>query len=350
MAEEKTEQATPKRRAEVRKRGQTSRSPDMTTAAVLMAGLYGLKILAGSVQAKLTLLLTGSLAAVGTVDKNADLNPGMSVVGVLGGILPPLLGILAIAAVGASVLQGGFLFVPGLLSPKFDRVNPGAGLKRILSVQGLSQLVKSLAKIGAVGLVVWITLRSHQAELAALGALDLRQATSRLVSLIWEVAFRSALAMLAIGAMDWLWQRRRFLQSIKMTKKEVEEENRQSEGDPHVRAQQKGKRQQFFLKMMQSVKTADVVVTNPTHFAVALKYDPTAMSAPIVVAKGADHLALRIRELAKEAGVPVMENPPLARALYRLVKVNFPIPAELYVAVAEVLAFVFRLKAERKAS
>ena len=350
MSEERTEQATPKRRAEVRKQGQTAASPDMTTAVVLMVGLYGIKILAGTVQGKLTLLLTGSLLAVGSVDPNAAPNPGMSVFGVLGAILPPLLGMLVLAAVAGSALQGGFLFVPGLLSPKFDRINPGAGAKRMLSAQGLMQLGKSMAKVTIVGLIVWTTLRGHQSEIAGLGALDLMPAVSRLVSLLWEVAFRSALAMLGLGALDWLWQRRRFQKSSKMTKQEVEEEQKSSEGDPHVRAQQKGRRMQFFQKMLEEVKQADVVVTNPTHFAVALKYDPNSMGAPMVVAKGADHLALRIREAAKEAGVPVMENPPLARALYRLVKVGHWIPADLYVAVAEVLAFVFRLKAERRAS
>jgi flagellar biosynthetic protein FlhB len=350
MAEERTEAPTPKRRAEARKRGQTSRSQDLTTAAVLLAGLYGLKMAAGAVKGQISALLVGNILAVGALDRTGPVNTGTNVLTALLGILPPLLGIMAFAALTTSVLQGGFTFAPGLLSPKSERVNPIAGTKRIFSTQGLMHFGKSLAKFAAVGLVAMTVIRGRLDDLAGLGALDLVPALTLLVDLVWQVALRSALALLALGILDWLWERRRFLQSLRMTKKEVEEENRQSEGDPHVRAKLRSKRQQFLLQMMKDVRTADVVVTNPTHFAVALKYDQATMAAPTVIAKGQDFLALRIREAAAEARVPVMENPPLARALYKLVPVGREIPSQLYVAVAEVLAFVYRLKRERMAA
>lgn len=350
MADERTEAPTPKRRAEARSRGQTSRSQDLTTAIVLLAGLYGLKMTGVAVKDRLSALLVDNIQAVGALDRTAPPSTGTNVVAVLLGILPPLLGVMALAALLASVLQGGFIFAPGLLSPKSDRINPLAGTKRILSIQGLMQLGKSLAKFTIVGLVATMIIRSRLDDLAGIGALDLLPALSLLLSLIWDVALKSAMALVLLGALDWLWERRRYLQSLRMTKKEVEEENRQSEGDPHVKAKLKGKRLQFLQQMMKDVKTADVVVTNPTHFAVALKYDPVTMSAPVVIAKGQDFLALRIREAAADARVPILENPPLARTLYKLVPVGREVPAELYVAVAEVLAFVYRLKRERTAA
>ncbi len=344
MAEDRTEDPTPKRRAEIRKRGQTARSQDLTGATVLLAGLYALKSLAGALQDRISALLVDNIQVIGNLDRNAPPSTGTSVLGLLMGTLPPFLGILVLAAIVSSVIQGGFIFVPGLLTPKLDRVSPLAGMKRMVSIQGLVGLGKALAKFAVVGLVATMVIRARLSELAAVGTLDLLPALRVLVDLLWNVLFKSALAILGLGILDWLWERRRFMQSNRMTRKEVEDENRQSEGDPHVKGQLKGKRRQFLQQMMQDVGTADVVVTNPTHFAVALRYDPTGMSAPTVIAKGQDFLALRIREAAKAARVPVLENPPLARALHKLVPVGGEIPPQLYVAVAEVLAFVFRLK------
>lgn len=350
MADDRTEAPTPKRRQEVRRRGQTARSQDLTTATVLLAGLYGLKTLGGLVQGRLSDLLVGNILAAGAMDRSAPPSMGPSALGVLAAILPPLLGLLALAALSVSVLQAGFMFVPGLLTPKWDRVNPIAGTKRMLSIQGLVQLGKSLAKFATVALVAGMAIRGRLDELAGLGARDLTPALRLLLDLAWDVLLRSALALLLLGVLDWVWERRRFLNSLRMTKKEVQEESRQSDGDPHMRARLRGRRQQFLQQMMQDVRTADVVVTNPTHFAVALKYDPKTMDAPTVIAKGQDYLALRIREVAAEARVPVLENPPLARALHKLVPVGSPIPPQMFVAVAEVLAFVFRLRAQQQAA
>ncbi|MER3420342.1 MAG: flagellar biosynthesis protein FlhB [Chloroflexota bacterium] len=350
MAEERTEAPTPKRKEEVRKRGQTARSQDLTTAIVLLAGLYTLKLTAGLILDRLSALLVGHILAAGALDKTAARDPGASGVGALAAILPPLLGMLAFAAVAASVLQGGFMFVPGLLTPRWERVNPILGTKRILSTQGLLLLLKTLAKFLIVAAVATSVIRAHLADIAALGATELTPALALLLNLAWELLLKSTLAMLALAILDWLWERRRFLQSVRMTKREVQEELRQSEGDPHVRAQQKNRRMRFLQQMMRNVRKADVVVTNPTHYAVALKYDPATMAAPIVLAKGQDYLALKIRQLAADAHVPVVENKPLAKALYQMVPVGKEIPPELYVAVAEVLAFVFRLRREGMAA
>lgn len=347
MAGEKTEAATPKRRQEVRKRGQSSRSADLTSALVLLAGLYAIKLVAGGVEGQLSAFLAGSIAQAGATTRTGSLPSSSAILSLVLGILPPLAGVMALAAFAAAFMQGGFVVAPGLLAPKFERVNPLQGAKRILSVQGLVQLARTLAKFAIVAGVGFMVIRAHENDLANAGTLELSAGVGLLLSLLWEILFKSALAVLAIGALDWLWERRRFLQSIRMTKQEVKEEYRQTEGDPLVRAQLRRKRQEFMQQMMAATKTADVVVTNPTHFAVALKYDEVTMAAPVVVAKGRDYVAQRLREVAREADVPVMENPPLARTLYATVAIGKPIPPELYVGVAEVLAFVFRLKAAR---
>jgi len=349
VSEERTEAATPKRRAEVRRRGQSSRSHDLTTAIVLLAGLYGVRMLAGSLADRLSAMVVGSILSVGRLDKSAPPGAGVDVFGVLYAVLPSLLGLMAVAAVLAAIAQGGFVFAPGLLAPKFERINPWSGAKRILSVQGLMHSGKTLGKLAAVAAVGFFVVQGHMSQIAGLGSLELLPAVGAVLDFVWEIAFKSALAMVALGVADYLWERRRFLKSIRMTRQEVREEYRQSEGDPQVRARLRHKREQLFQQMMKSVRTADVVITNPTHFAVALKYDQGTMAAPTVIARGQDFLAQRIRDDARAAGVPVLENPPLARALYRMVPVGSQIPAELFVAVAEVLAFVFRLRQDRVA-
>jgi flagellar biosynthetic protein FlhB len=344
MAGERTEAATPKRRQDVRKRGQTSRSADLTGALVLLAGIYAVKLVAGGVEGQISGFLQSSFVLAGDSVRTGALPSGMSVLSLMAGILPPLIGAMALTAIGVTIAQGGFVFAPGLLSPKFERINPLAGAKRLLSPQGLLQFLKTMAKFGAVAGVTITTIKSHDSALAQAGTLELSDSVRLLLDLLWQILFNAVLVMCAIGALDWLWERRRFLQSIRMTKQEVKEEMRQSEGDPHVRAQLRRRRVEFMQQLMAAVKKADVVVTNPTHFAVALQYDETSMAAPTVVAKGQDFLAQTLKDAARDAGVPVLENPPLARALYRSVAVGKPIPPELYVAVAEVLAFVYKLK------
>jgi flagellar biosynthetic protein FlhB len=348
MSEERTEAATPRRREEVRKKGQTSRSHDLTSAAVLLAGLYGIKALSASMAGKFSGLITGSIAAAGSIDKAAKPTAGVDYFGAITSLLPPLLGLMAFVAIAVSVLQAGMIFAPGAMAPKFERINPLAGFKRIVSMQGLMASGKTLAKFLAVGATVGLVLQGNFDKLSTIGMLDLMPAVSVVIGVIWDAIFKSAIAILVLGVLDFVWERRRFLKSIRMTKQEVKQEMRQSEGDPLVKGQQKRRREQMLREMMKNVRTADVLVMNPKHFAVALKYDPLTMVAPQVIAKGQDLVALQMRETAREVGVPVVENPPLARTLYRLVKVGREIPADLYMAVAEILAFVFRLKAEHK--
>src|SRR5579883_672955 len=250
MAEERTEAATPKRRAEARKRGQSARSHDLTTAAVLLAGIYGLKLLAAEAAGRMRDLLVGNLIAVGRFDKDGPLTAGGNAMSLLVSVLPPLLGLMAVTAVLVSVVQGGFVFAPGLLSPKFERVNPFSGAKRIFSMQGLQSSGKTLAKFAVVAAAVGWVIDDNMGKLSAIGALDLLPAVNVVAGLVWDVLFKAAIAMLALGAMDYMLERRRFLNSIRMTRQEVREEYRQSEGDPQVRAQIRRRREAMFREML----------------------------------------------------------------------------------------------------
>ena len=202
-------------------------------------------------------------------------------------------------------------------------------------------------KFGAVSLVVFFTIRGQMNEIAALSQFTVAGGGLRMLDLGFDIAFKAVGALLIMAAADYAWQRRRFLKQLMMTKEELKQEMKENDGDPQIRAAIRRRRQQLMNRMMASVKTADVVVTNPTHFAVALKYDPVTMQAPMVVAKGQDHVAKRIRELAMKNGVPVLEEPPLARALHASVPIGQYIPANLFNAVAEVLAWVYALRTKQ---
>jgi flagellar biosynthetic protein FlhB len=256
----------------------------------------------------------------------------------------PLLGLLAIGAVIFNIAQTGLLLSGQGLKPNMNRLNPGSGLKRLISMDGLMRLGKSLFKFTVVSVVVYMTLRGQMNELSALSQFSVGEGASRMVSLGFDIAFKAVGALLLMAVADYAWQRRRHIKQLMMTREELKQEMKENDGDPQVKAAIRRRRQQLMNRMMAAVKTADVVVTNPTHFAVALKYDPVNMQAPMVVAKGADHLAKRIREIAMKNGVPVLEEPPLARALHAAAPVGQYIPANLFHAVAEVLAWVYALR------
>ncbi|MCR6632642.1 MAG: flagellar biosynthesis protein FlhB [Magnetospirillum sp.] len=254
--------------------------------------------------------------------------------------------LVVILALGISLLQTqGFLWVPKRLAPSFDKINPLAGIKRMFSPTQLMELTKALLKIILIGgLLFWVTWR-HLGEFQNLPALSLEDLLAYLRDQIYWLVFITVLAVVVIAVADYLFQRWRWMEKMKMTKQEVKDEHKQSEGDPQVKARIRSIRLSRARKrMMSAVPKADVVVTNPTHFAVALKYDAETMNAPTLVAKGADLIAKRIRDLATENDVPIVENPPLARALYAAVELDEEIPPEHYKTVAEVIGYVMRLK------
>lgn len=263
-------------------------------------------------------------------------------------LLLPLAGSVFVAALAANILQVGFLLTTETLNPKFDVLNPINGFQRLLSIRSVVELVKAILKITIVLTVAWLTLQGSVAELSAAALSPLSATISLSKSLFVKLSMRILSVFAVIAALDWLFQRWDYEKKLRMSHEDVKEEHRQSDGNPQV----KGKIRQLQIasvrrRMMAAVKTADVIVTNPTHIAVALSYKTGEMAAPTVVAKGVRLLAQRIKAIAKEHGVPLVEDKPLARALYKSVDIGQPVPPTLYRAVAEILAFVYRLKGRK---
>jgi flagellar biosynthetic protein FlhB len=346
---EQTEKATPKRRREARDRGQIARSQDIGGSVIFLAIVFALHVtfmqtLGASAQA-----FTIALQHASTRDPITI----RSAFGMFFGAALPYSSFMLLAfasAVGlailANVLQFGLLFAPGLIVPKFSKLNPLAGLKRLFfSPQTLIQLAKQLLKLAIVVLICWMGVKDNLVGLVALANAQPHDIILYVEGIVYGIGVRVGVLLLVLGIADYIWERRRLEDSLKMTKTEVKDEHRQSEGNPEAKAALRNRQRAMARKrMMAAVPKATVVVTNPTHYAVALQWDEIKMDAPVLTAKGADLIARRIRELAAEHNIPVLENPPLARTLYAKVELDSPVPPDLYAAVAQVIAFVYKLK------
>jgi len=344
--EERTEPATPRRREEARERGQVARSADLSSALILLAAVVTLQFLGRP-------MIGGIFASTATVLEGlalVDGDPG-SLVTQFGGALTtvllgflPFVGIVLAAALAANLVQVGFLFTAQPLAPDFDRINPVSGLGRLFSMRGLLRLVAGLLKLSVVALVVFWTLWAERVQLVELSGRGFEQILGVAVDLMLTLSLRAAGALLVLALFEYGVQRWQYERDLRMSKQEVREELKRYEGDPRIRERRRAIQQQLALqRMLLGVPQATVVITNPTHLAIAVRYEK-AMEAPVVVAKGAEQLARRIRESALEHGVPLVERKDLARALYRAVDVGQSIPPGLYQAVAEIIAYVYRLK------
>jgi flagellar biosynthetic protein FlhB len=349
---EKTEQATPKKKEDARQKGQVAKSQDLNGAIVLLAGLGALAIGGGALVGRMQDVLTGSIirAASPEVVNEKGVGPIMWEALVDTGLaVAPIAGACLIAGVIASVLQVGLK--PALKAAKPDpkRLNPLQGAKQILGPNALVEGGKSVAKVSIVAAIVAAAIVPDLPELGTLVGMTPIQLGEHLSSEIMGIAQRAAIAYLCIGFVDVFWQRHRMAKQLKMDKQEVKEEMKSQQLPAEVKmAQRRAAMANSRARMMQAVPEADVIVTNPTHFSVALKYESGKL-APEVVAKGQDLVALKIREIAREHGVPIVPDPPLARALHKNVEVGRPIPEELYAAVAQVLAYVYRVAGRRAA-
>ncbi len=348
MAGEKSEQPTPKKRQDARRRGQVAISRETESAFVLFAAFATMRVAGPRLWSGLEGLMRQSFAHLDQDQVNIELT---AIVGeelvwrAVMLLLPLLLAIVAIGVIGGVAQTGGVLSLQPL-KPQVSRVNPLKGLKRVFaSKQAAMNFVKSVAKFAVLGGISALTLWERSDEIAALGlASPLGESTRTLTAIGFDLTLRVLIALLLMAALDFIFQRYDMSTQLKMTRQEVKDELRQSEGDPLVRGRAATLRRSFMSRIMEAVPSADVVLTNPTMYAVALKYDPATSAAPVVVAKGRGRVAERIRELAREHGVPVVENPPLARTLFRAVAVGHEIGADVYEAVAEVLAFVYRMR------
>ncbi|MBL7251684.1 flagellar biosynthesis protein FlhB [Alloalcanivorax sp. C16-2] len=349
--QEKTEEATPRRREKAREEGQVARSRELTTVLLLFAGVGGLWALGPALFGRVGLVMEQSFL----FDRQQafDATVMLTHAGDLGaralfGLLPLFL-LLAVTALIAPNLLGGFLISAKSLKPQPGKLNPVKGLKRLFSSQALAELAKAIAKSVLVGVVAVSFMIAHRGEFMSLMDQPLRQALADALRLAAMACGLMVLSLIVVILIDVPYQLWSHAKKLRMSKEEIKREHKESEGDPQLKARIRGQQQAMARnRMMTKVPDADVIVTNPTHYAVALKYEERSMNAPRVVAKGADAVAARIRELGVEHRVPLLEAPPLARSLYRHVDLDREIPGPLYTAVAEVLVWAFRLKRARE--
>ncbi|MEC9040920.1 MAG: flagellar biosynthesis protein FlhB [Pseudomonadota bacterium] len=350
-SQEKTEEPTPRRLEKAKEEGQTARSKELATMAVLLAGAGGLLIFGTSLGASIESIMRDSFV----IERSAIFDTRhMSVQLILAAkeaawALSPILVMLLIAAIAGSVGIGGLLFSAKAIAPKFNRMDPIKGLGRMFSMRSLIELVKAIAKVGLVMAVAILILNLRTEDLLAIAEEPTVPAMEHVLwTLGWSFFFLSC-ATIAIAAIDVPFQIYDHQKKLRMTKQEVKDEYKDTEGKPEVKGKiRQLQREMAQRRMMQDVPKADVVITNPTHYAVALKYDQKTMGAPVVVAKGADKVAFKIMEIARENKVEVLRTPPLTRAVYHNTDIGEEIPDGLYMAIAQVLAYVFQLRQFRK--
>jgi len=347
---DKSEEPTDKRVRESREKGQLARSKELNTVAVTLGGIGGLLASGGSMAGSLMAMMQNSfeLSRETLLDEGAMVRLLMSGGMVALEAVMPLLIVLMIVSIIGPISLGGWLFSGKSMAPKFSRMNPGSGLKRMFSTHALVELLKALAKFFVVLMVALAVLAAYQDDLLSIAKQPLDLAIMHSVEVVGWCALWMACGLILIAVVDvpfQLWDNK---QKLMMTKQEVRDEYKDSEGKPEVKSRiRQLQRDAAQRRMMQAVPEADVVITNPTHFAVALKYDGSKGGAPMLVAKGSDFVALKIREIANEHQVTVLESPALARAVYYSTELDREIPAGLYLAVAQVLAYVYQLRQYR---
>ncbi|WP_373463295.1 flagellar biosynthesis protein FlhB [Herbivorax sp. ANBcel31] len=346
---EKTEKATPKKRKKAREEGQVLQSKEMTSAIVLLCMFITLRISGSYMYEKILevfkVFYTQSPKMEGLYTLDGILKVFSQAVVAYLKIIIPIFAVAFLTALITMYAQVGFLFTTKTLKFKLSKLNPLSGLKRIFSIRSLTELVKAIFKISVIGLIGFLYLRGEVVNILKTMDMDVISIAAYIGVIGTNVAIRMCIAILILGVFDYMYQWWEYEKKLKMSKHEVKEEHKQSEGNPEIKSKIKQKQKQMSMKrMMQDIPDADVVITNPTHFAVAVKYDAKISDAPFVLAKGQDYIALRIKETAKENGVEIVENKPLARAIFTAVEIGEKVPPELYQAVAEVLAFVYGLK------
>jgi len=344
--QEKTEQPTGRKIQKAREEGNVPRSQDLSAALILLGGLFAMRIFGR----KMIYMLGVNQTRVLENLFHLPTTPGgmvpflRSILIEVIWILAPILTAVLVIALVANIGQVGFVFTTKPLQFNLNMFNPAQGIKRIISRRSFMRFVMSMLKAIVVGVVAYWAVKGHFGHLAVLLEKDISVIISAIGGMLFDVTVKVTLVLLILAILDWAYQRWEYKQDLRMTKEEIKEEMKQMEGDPKLRSKRRQIQMNIAMqRMMQAVPEADVVVTNPTHVAVAIQYESDTMPAPKVVAKGADRLALRIREIAALHGVPIVEKRSLARTLYQLVEVGKDVPERLFKSVAEVLAYVYQL-------
>lgn len=345
FAGEKTEDPTEKRKSDARKKGQVARSQEISTVFVLFAGFFTLKIVGGSVYDEICAYTVYILSHLNQgVETETVMRLFIDIVTLLAKTSFPIMVAIMIVGLSVNLMQVGINFTTEPLGLNLGKLNPINGFKKFFSKRALVELVKSILKIVIIGSFIYNYLKGEIIQMPKLLYLDIKASLPQIADIIFKLAFQVCAVILVLAILDFAYQRWSHFQELKMSKEEVKEEFKQMEGDPKIKGKIKQKQREMAMaRMMQEVPKADVIVTNPTHFAVALRY-ASGMRAPEVVAKGQDYVAQRIKEVAREAGVTIVENKALARALFAAVEIGQMVPPDLYKAVAEVLAYVYRIK------
>ena len=347
---DKQHEATDHRRQQAREQGQVAKSQDLVSAALLLAAVGILMVWGDNVARLMAGLMRQHLGS----DAALQLNPGAlmaqgyEILTAVGGVMLPILGLLVLVSVAVNVGQIGFLFLPDKLAADVNRVNPLQGLKRIFSISSAARLGFGIFKIVIVALVAGWAMWGERDQILRLGDLEVGHIAAYIVKISLNTCFKIGVALLVLAIVDYIFQRWKQEQDLRMTTQEVREEMKTLQGDPQVQARRRAVQRQLVLNRIGSaVPKSDVVVTNPTELAIAIRYDHETMDAPVVQAKGAGVVAQRIRRLALENDIPVIERKELARALYKQVEIGKPIPAGQYAAMAEVLRYVYQLKGKK---
>jgi flagellar biosynthetic protein FlhB len=355
MAEEeddaqKTEDPSEKKLSKARQKGQVVMSQEVKSWAIILGGAMGLVFMAPGMMRDVT--RTGAPFVEFAHDINLDFENirwlMVKVLLELGWIMAPLVGLLVALALAASLAQTGLIFAPEKIKPQGSKISLGKGMKKIFSTRSVVEFLKGIIKLSIVTVVALGLALPLLDNVTLLPSMPISATLDKIQAIAIQLTVGTLAVMTAVAYFDFLYQRHMHMKQMRMSKQEVKDEHKQAEGDPHVKARiRKLRTERAQQRMMAAVPKADVVITNPTHYAVALKYEMEDMQAPRLVAKGMDSLALRIRELAEENDIPVVENPPLARALYAVVELEEEIPEEHYKAVAEIIGYVMGLKGNR---
>jgi flagellar biosynthetic protein FlhB len=346
-SEEKTESPSDKRRQEAREKGTVAKSTEVNSVLVLLTAVLMLKVTGPWMQNELLMLIERFILFSFKKDIGMDqlILLFREAIVIFFKCSLPVIGSILFIGVVANVIQFGFLFTLKPVMPNFQKINPLSGFQRLFSMRSIVELIKNLLKLTIISIVAWITIKSAFNQMVMLADASILIIWAFILKTSFDIIIRISLVLIIIAIFDYVWQRFEHEKQMKMTKQEVKEERKQMDGDPMVKSRIRSlQREMARRRMMEQVPKATVVVTNPTHIAIAIRYEPLESDTPIVVAKGKRLIAAKIKQTAKEHGIPIVEDKPLARAMYDKVVEGSPIPVEFFTAIAEILAYVFKLK------
>lgn len=345
--QERTEEATPKKREKAREEGQVAKSRELASVAVLGVSLIYFYFASSVLATRIMDMMKSHFARAGSTTLMIDNIQALAIDMILETvvILAPLLILLIVASLAANLMQVGFMFSSKSIVPKLSKIDPLKGFKRMFSLRSVTELVKNILKIVIIAMIAWLTVRSEISATLPLMDHDVGEILIYVSRVSFRILATTCWVLVVLAIFDYAYQKWEFDRNLKMTRQEVRDENKQTEGDPLIKGRiRRLQREMARRRMMAAVPKADVVITNPEHLAVALQYVPESMAAPVVIAKGAGFIAAKIREIAADHHVPVIENKPVAQLLYKMAQVDQAIPEAMYRAVAEILAQVYSLR------